>query len=204
MNCDWREEDAGGGLRVVWCTRTGCGTRSKPTTYTRDKIHCLCRGLPHPHEWREWLRLFADALGYSQAKAICAYIRWRAKGSLLDALPPGIPQPVLPAIEEGPGTELHKLIAELGITPTASCGCEAMRQRMNAWRAEGCKSHREEILSHLQTAYQATDLEAVFLAALRGATHPWLIRRINPLHPIESGLAALFDEALRRAQQAAE
>lgn len=189
MNCDWREEDAGGGLRVVWCTRTGCGTRSKPTTYTRDKIHCLCRGLPHPHEWREWLRLFADALGYSQAKAICAYIRWRAKGSLLDALPPGIPQPVLPAIEEGPGTELHKLIAELGITPTPTCPCEQMRLRMNAWGPAGCREHREEILAHMRTAYD----EASVVTKLRAGV--LALAKDLPLT-----LAGLLDEAIRRAE----
>lgn len=70
---------------------------------------------------------------------------------------------------------------------------------MNAWGPAGCREHREEILAHLRSAYQKTDWPTVFAAALLGTTHLWLVRRINPLHPIESGLAALLDEAIERA-----
>lgn len=171
--------------------------------YTENfRLISECTGLPLPHEWREWLRLFAAALGYHEAQATCAYVRWRWRGSRIEELPPGIPRPALPPVEEGVGTELHKLLAELGITPDSSCPCEAMRQKMNAWGPAGCREHREEILAHLRTAYSQTDWPTVFAACLAGIGMVW---KINPLHPIESGLAALLDEASERAErQAAE
>lgn len=58
----------------------------------------------------------------------------------------------------GPGTELKSILSELGIKPTASCGCEAMIAKMNQWGADGCEAHREEILAHLQSAYNSADL----------------------------------------------
>lgn len=95
--------------------------------------------------------------------------------------------------ENGPGTELHKLIAELGLTPTASCCCEAMQQKMNAWGPGGCREHREEILAHLRTAYSKTDwptkLKAGALAIAQGLTLT---------------LDGLLDEAIQRAEQEAE
>lgn len=89
----------------------------------------------------------------------------------------------------GPGTELHNLVAELGITPTATCGCEAMRRQMNDWGPAGCREHREEILAHLRTAYDeasvATKMKAGVLVLAK-----WL-----PLT-----LEGLLDEAIRRAE----
>lgn len=94
-------------------------------------------------------------------------------------------------LNAGPGTELHKLIAELGITPDASCGCEAMRQKMDAGGVEWCKEHRDEILAHLQTAYKSTDWATYLQAGLRSLGH---------LGPFTLG--GLLDEAIRRAEKA--
>lgn len=102
------------------------------------------------------------------------------------------------------GDGLHNLIASLGIKPKRSCNCEAMRQKMNQLGPTGCREHKSEIIEHLRTAYKKTDWPSVFSAALRGATHLWLVRRINPLHPIESGLAAMVDEAIERAEKQGE
>lgn len=108
-----------------------------------------------------------------------------------------------PCLNHGCGTRLQFLLSSLGIKPN-SCGesrsCQEMANQMDAWGSEGCRTHREEILAHLRSAYSRTDWPTVFAAALAGATHLWLVRRINPLHPIESGLNALLDEAIERAE----
>lgn len=98
------------------------------------------------------------------------------------------PRPVAP-VQRGPGTELHKLIAELGIQPDASCGCEAMGQKMDAWGPAGCREHRGEILAHLESAYSSTDwptvLRAGTLAIARG---------------LPKSLGGLLDLAIARAE----
>lgn len=106
--------------------------------------------------------------------------------------------------KKGPGGFLIMIIGQIGARPDNCNGeCNKMARQMDEWGPAGCRDHREEILQHLRAAYSKTDWPTVFAAALAGSTHLWLVRRINPLHPIESGLSALLDEAIRRAEQAA-
>lgn len=76
---------------------------------------------------------------------------------------PGVGIPPSPP-QHGHGTELHQLIAALGVQPDESCQCEQMRLRMNAWGPAGCRDHREEILAHLRAAYKKTDWPTVLKA----------------------------------------
>jgi hypothetical protein len=99
-----------------------------------------------------------------------------------------LPPPEPPAPTHGPGTELHNLIAELGITPTASCGCEAMRQQMNRWGVEGCRENRAEIMAHLQKAYDEASLIEKATALANAAAKR-----------LPKSLERLLDEALRRS-----
>jgi len=117
-----------------------------PTPDKHSRIFSRCRGLPLIHEWREWLALFANAYGLTRAAAIVKYIRWRAKGSPLNELPPNIPPPALPPKNAGLsdaevtelfpnedptliGNRIKALTEALGI-PTCG-GCEKRRQYLN-------------------------------------------------------------------------
>lgn len=103
---------------------------------------------------------------------------------------PGIPRPNVPPPEHGPGTELHKLIASLGITPDASCQCEAMRLQMDRGGVEWCREHRLDILVHLKAAYTKTDWPTAFRSAALG-----------PLMLGVFSSEGLLDLAIERAEQ---
>jgi len=56
----------------------------------------------------------------------------------------------------GPGTELKKLLATLGVNeaidPTTgkpSCRCQTLAAQMDAWGVAGCQEHADEIIAHL-------------------------------------------------------
>jgi len=42
-------------------------------------------------------------------------------------------------IEKGPGTELKKLLARIGITSTPNCSCNRVAREMDAWGADECE-----------------------------------------------------------------
>ena len=149
-----------------------------------------CTALPLVHEYREWIRLFADAFGYSQAKAICEFIRWRFRGSKLDEIPKAIPQPRLPPLTEGPGTELKKIFDSLGIQPKEGCKCQQRLTAMNRWGPQLCRENRATILEILKASYD----EASVLAKLRAAANA-----VSQGLPIT--LAGLLDLAIERAEQ---
>lgn len=93
----------------------------------------------------------------------------------------------------GPGTELKRLIRELGITGNIGCGCESLAGAMDQWGVAGCAEHREEILARLRENAGKLSLweklraaATAILAGLPIGTDP---------------AAALLDEALRRAEQ---
>jgi len=90
----------------------------------------------------------------------------------------------------GPGTALKSILAELGIKPTASCGCEAFASRMNIWGPEGCLEHREEIETHLRAAYDSADLATKLRAGVNA------IAQGKPLT-----LAGLLDLAIQRGSE---
>lgn len=54
------------------------------------------------------------------------------------------PQPV------GPGTELKKLLARVGITATPNCSCNARARTMDANGCEWCENHIDEIVGWLR------------------------------------------------------
>lgn len=52
----------------------------------------------------------------------------------------------------GPGTELSKLLAELGLKTSAGCRCKNRARQMDSWGVSGCWEHFEEIVAWLQEA----------------------------------------------------
>lgn len=94
------------------------------------------------------------------------------------------------------GSELMELFGGLGFTPD-KCGgkCREMAIKMNAWGREGCRGeHREEILTHLKTAYSKLTYADVVNAA---ASSVWsgMALRID----LGDWFGSLLDEAIRRA-----
>lgn len=57
-----------------------------------------------------------------------------------------------PAPKAGPGTELKKLLAELGLTGAQGCGCNSKAAQMNRWGVEGCRERAEQIADWLREA----------------------------------------------------
>ncbi len=62
-----------------------------------------------------------------------------------------VPQP--PATTRGPGTELKKLLAKVGITATPNCSCNARARKMDEEEAREpgwCEAHLDEIVGWLR------------------------------------------------------
>ena len=78
----------------------------------------------------------------------------------------GKPQP----LGTGPGTELKKLLAELGITDLAGCGCEKKSAQMNRWGVEGCRENFARIRGWIAEAQKKAGWLATITAATRAAT----------------------------------
>jgi hypothetical protein len=60
--------------------------------------------------------------------------------------------------ESGPGTELAKIFASLGVSGKCGGGCPEWIAKMNAGGPAWCREHRAEIIEHLTTAYNAADV----------------------------------------------
>jgi hypothetical protein len=99
-----------------------------------------------------------------------------------------------PPLNYGPGTELKKLLADLGLNEQGGCGCAVRANQMDNWGVDGCREHREEILGWLREQQEkvgwATKLKAGALAVKTG-----LAFSLNPFDPAPG----LLDEAIRRA-----
>jgi hypothetical protein len=96
--------------------------------------------------------------------------------------------------KEGPGTELKVLLASLGLT-AGGCQCDAHAQKMNNWGTEGCKEHKEEILSWLRAEQKKRGWRD-FLLAGRNALLTGLVTKVKILDPAPG----LLEEAIRRAE----
>jgi hypothetical protein len=87
------------------------------------------------------------------------------------------------------GTELTKLIAEYGIKPVKSCGCDSWKQKLNEWGVEGCVSNRQAIIAHLGEAYHAATWWQTLTAAGNAA-----------FKSLPLTLGGMVDEAIRRSE----
>jgi hypothetical protein len=98
--------------------------------------------------------------------------------------------------QHGPGTELKKLLAELGITNFAGCGCGNKMRQMNRWGVEGCRENFATIRGWIAEAQAKAGWLATITAATRAAT-TGLALRTNP-RDIPGSLVHL---AIERAAQ---
>ncbi len=98
------------------------------------------------------------------------------------------------AKQVGPGTELSRLITELGLSAVKGCGCNAVAAKMNKWGVAGCEEHREEILAELRK----NKAHLTWLETLKAGVKSLAAGLVlNPLDPAPG----LLDEAIRRASQ---
>jgi hypothetical protein len=75
----------------------------------------------------------------------------------------------------GPGTELKKLLARIGITATPACSCNRMAARMDALGPDGSEAILDEVLAVMRQEAKRRGLpwsEAVGLLLVK-----WAIRR---------------------------
>jgi hypothetical protein len=104
---------------------------------------------------------------------------------------------VLPSGERRPepGTKLHEVLAEVGISGDDDCGCSAFAATMNAWGVEGCRANRQVIIQRLQDAAINHGWDAAIAA-------PSLL--IKPWFNIVDPFGAIVDEAIRKACNSAK
>ena len=139
-----------------------------------DRVACRSNRLMHPG---------------TVPLAFCATCRW-ADMPLL-TLPAKRPQPV-PAPTEGPGTELRRLLEELGLHESAGCQCDQHAAQMNRWGIDGCREHRPEIVVWLKDAQTKAGTWDLIAAAGRA------IVRMLPIDPRDI-YGSLIDIAISRS-----
>jgi len=66
----------------------------------------------------------------------------------------------------GPGTELSKLLKRLGISPTPTCQCRAMQQKMDAWGCDECEKPEriDEVVGVMRAEAEARGLPFIDIA----------------------------------------
>lgn len=97
---------------------------------------------------------------------------------------------------DGVGSQLWKILEQLGIKHTETCECLTFAEKMNSWGVEGCKIRRKEIIDHMKKNsinYGWGDFtKAIFLSVSTGIAF-----KINPLDIYGS----LLDEAIIRTEK---
>lgn len=123
--------------------------------------------------------------------------RYRKKWRLALATGGPGPRPLAPGAATpqpagGPGTELKKLLAALGLK-AGDCACESRALRMDREGAAWCRANRAEIVAWLDAERKRRGWWEAAKAAARAVAGDFMP---NPLDP----LGSLLDEAIRRAE----
>jgi hypothetical protein len=141
-------------------------------------------------------RKFADELTAKQPERAKLFTRVTAE--LDDAVQqldqfrihlPGLPE------EQGPGTELHNLLAELGFNEPAGCSCQATIAWMNELGREGCRREIDMIVEKLKAAQSLVSWADLAKGSWQ-ALKKFRSLNLSLLHPVRS----LVEEAIRRAE----
>lgn len=120
----------------------------------------------------------------------------RDHGHRLQKAGPATSSDRLQAIEQGtgPGSELWRLLTELGIRHKPTCSCLSLAERMNAWGAGGCRLARAEIVEGMRTNAKEYGWLDVARAAAAAVT-----RGIGWRLDLTDVYGSLVDEAIRRS-----
>jgi glycosyltransferase involved in cell wall biosynthesis len=95
----------------------------------------------------------------------------------------------------GPGTELKKILADLGIMEKPDCPCRKRANDMDILGVQGCKDNREMIVGWLREGESRWGWKDKLAAAAK-AVQSGLAFKLNPFDPFPG----LVDEAIRRAE----
>lgn len=97
--------------------------------------------------------------------------------------------------ENGPGSQLWKLLKKLGIRDNPNCSCMMVATLMNELGPEGCRTNRDRLLFLIKKNQESYGWSSYFkagtLAIFKGQFY------INPFDPVSS----LFDKAVRLAEE---
>jgi hypothetical protein len=58
--------------------------------------------------------------------------------------------PVKTKAKGGPGTELHKLLGKLGLSPVEGCKCKGRARKMDEWGPDICEDRINEIVGWME------------------------------------------------------
>lgn len=97
----------------------------------------------------------------------------------------------------GPGTELKAILAGLGFQPKQNCGCEAKAREMDILGVEGCREHRERLLTDIKA--NAVNWGWDIVRAIPAAVWSGLAFQVSVLDPIPD----VFDIAVDKAEATA-
>ena len=67
---------------------------------------------------------------------------------------------------EGPGTELHRILARWGIRETSKCACKSREREMNAWGPDKCLERIDRIVDWMAAEAKKRHLPFVRAAAV--------------------------------------
>lgn len=118
-----------------------------------------------------------------------------ADGPAVELKPPARQTNAIIPPDRGPGTELKKMLAAMGINPEPACDCNAKALQMDLWGPAGCRANLEMIVDWMREGQWRWGWRDKLKAAL--GTAPLVVTgAVNPLDPFP-GLVA---EAVRRAE----
>src|SRR6185503_7236381 len=115
---------------------------------------CPSCGLTHQSE-RIVLPFYHECAGALRVDSDASLVT--GEGEPVMPSPAVLIPPVLEALPHGPGTELAKILRELGLPESQCLGCLGRIVQMNEWGVEGCREHRDEIVGWLQEGFANTD-----------------------------------------------
>lgn len=116
-----------------------------------------------------------------------------SSGRRIVAQHPGFSSSLL--TQEGPGTELKRLLESLGVGSVENCSCRARMEEMNRIGVAQCRERRDEIAGWLRDGQSQFGWAAKLGAAARSVSSG-LAFKLDWTDPFQG----LVDEAIRRAE----
>ncbi|GIW60111.1 MAG: hypothetical protein KatS3mg087_1177 [Patescibacteria group bacterium] len=100
---------------------------------------------------------------------------------------------------EGPGTELKKILSSIGINPTESCDCNAKARQMDIWGVEGCEENFDTIVQWLREGKDRWGWTSKISAGLKLLfKDPILALKLDPADPFPGLVRAAIDRAKKQ------